>query len=55
VFVDGGGEAMRRYGAVAALPKAAVVDRQGILAYVQPGIDVAALSAVLERLTAPPR
>ena len=44
------GEGLRRYGAVAGVPKVAVIDRNGILTYVQPGVDPDAIAAALDKL-----
>lgn len=53
VVLDPQGEAMHRYGLVAAVPKIAIVDRDGKIAYVQPGADIDAVTAVLEKLAGP--
>lgn len=53
VVLDPQGEAMHRYGLVAAVPKIAIVDREGKLAYVQPGADIEAVTAALEKLADP--
>lgn len=50
-FVDTG-EAMLRYGLVSGVPKIAVVDRKGKLAYAQPGADLEAVTALVEKLIA---
>ncbi|HTE20026.1 MAG TPA: TlpA disulfide reductase family protein, partial [Armatimonadota bacterium] len=44
------GEALRRYGMVAAVPKVAIIDRAGKLVYVQPGVDPDGIAATLDRL-----
>jgi peroxiredoxin len=54
VGIDPVGEGMRRYGPEAGVPKVAIVDPSGTLAYVQAGIDVAGIKAALDRLTEKP-
>lgn len=53
VALDPQGETLRLYGTEAAVPKVAIVDREGRLVYVQSGVDPEAITAHLERLTAP--
>ena len=48
--VDREGEAQRRYGVEAAVPKVAIVATDGTLAYVRPGVDPAAVTVVLNSL-----
>jgi peroxiredoxin len=50
VYVDTQGEAMHRFGLIAAVPKIAVVDRTGTLAYAEPGAHLDAVTTLLERL-----
>lgn len=48
--LDPDGESMRKYGLEAALPKIAIVDRQGKIAFVRPGIDPEAISAAIAKV-----
>jgi len=50
VAVDPDGEAMRRYGLEAGVPKVAVVDPEGKLVYVRAGVDPDAVSQLLQKL-----
>ena len=50
IATDAGGALMRRYGADMAVPKVAVVNGDGTLVYVRPGIDAEAISRELDRL-----
>jgi peroxiredoxin len=52
VLTDAGGEAMRRYGLIAGIPKIAVVGKDGKLLYVQPGAKIEEVSALLDKLVA---
>jgi peroxiredoxin len=50
IGIDVGGDAMRRYGLVTAVPKVAIVDRAGILVYARPGVNPDSLTTTLDRL-----